>query len=100
MNGNGLQQLLAHLSIHDGLCHPGLTEPELLAFEDALGGPLPHSLRTLYRLCGGMRSAAWSESDHVPVRLMLPSEVIEYDAVLRESAETYDPSLDARYVFS
>jgi hypothetical protein len=78
---------------------PGLGAAALTRLERALKCAFPAEVRALYRASGGLRDAAW-DGEHPPMRQMPPDEVVETHRLLLDMQDTYNPSPDARYIFT
>jgi hypothetical protein len=87
-----------YLAANGMRAEPGLDAEAIKRLERALDARLPQPVRELYGLCGGLRSKRWTGKP--PMRLMRPKEVVVDAEVLRECADTYFPSPQARYLFT
>jgi hypothetical protein len=87
-----------YLSLLGSRTEPGLDADSIERLERALGTRFPDEVRELYRICGGLHDKRWTGVP--PMRLMRPGEVIETAEILRDSAEVYSPSPQARYLFT
>jgi hypothetical protein len=93
-----VNEFMAHLNRGGVRAEPGLDDAALTALEVGLGATLPEPVRALYRACGGIADEDWNVA--LPMRPMRPVEVLDDDETLRESADVYGPSPDARYLFT
>jgi hypothetical protein len=91
--------LLSFLEKQDVRLEPGLTAAAITRLERALKCTLPAEVRALYRASGGLRDSAW-DGERPPMRQMLAREVVETHRLLVDMTDTYDPSPDARYIFT
>jgi hypothetical protein len=78
---------------------PGVGPAAVAQLERALKCTFPAAVRALYRASAGLRDSAW-DGQHPPMRQMPPDEVIETHSLLVDMAKTYNPSPDARYIFT
>jgi hypothetical protein len=92
-----VRRLVEHLDRRGIRCHAGLTGAAVGELERALYVTLPEPVHDLYRVCGGMTSDALV---HLPMRLMSPAEVIGDAENFLLTADTYDPSPQAVYLFT
>jgi hypothetical protein len=92
-----VRQYVEYLAARGMRGERGLDKGAIKDLEKALRTRLPAPVRELYALCGGLRSKRWTD---MPMRLMLPREVIEDETTLRDAPDVYWPSPEARYLFT